>query len=101
MITYLKVEAVAGPDGKALVTARFLDFGKPAQILWTLVPAANAPSGWRVGHLRPRAERLGRLRHAQPAQPVVEIASEIPPPGGRRRTSPPCRRRRRTPVCRP
>ena len=48
MITELKVEAAAGPDGKALVTARFLDFGKPAQILWTLVPAANAPSGWRV-----------------------------------------------------
>lgn len=48
MISGLKVEAVAGPDGKALVTARFLDFGKPAQILWTLVPAANAASGWRV-----------------------------------------------------
>ena len=48
MISGLKVEGVPGPDGKALVTARFLDFGKPAQILWTLVPAANAASGWRV-----------------------------------------------------
>jgi hypothetical protein len=48
MISGLKVEGVSGPDGKALVTARFLDFGKPAQILWTLVPAANAASGWRV-----------------------------------------------------
>jgi hypothetical protein len=48
MISDLKVEAVSGPDGKALVTARFLDFGKPSQILWTLVPAADAASGWRV-----------------------------------------------------
>ena len=48
MITELKVEAVSGPDGKAMVTARFLDFGKPAQILWTLVPAPDAASGWRV-----------------------------------------------------
>ena len=48
MISDLKVEGVTRADGKALVTARFLDFGKPAQILWTLVPAANAPSGWRV-----------------------------------------------------
>jgi hypothetical protein len=48
MISGLKVEAVSEPDGKALVTARFLDFGKPAQILWTLVPAADSASGWRV-----------------------------------------------------
>jgi hypothetical protein len=48
MISGLKVEGVPGPDGKALVTARFLDDGKPAQILWTLVPAADAASGWRV-----------------------------------------------------
>ena len=47
-VSDVKVEAVSGPDGRALVTARFLDFGKPAQILWTLVPAADAPSGWRV-----------------------------------------------------
>jgi hypothetical protein len=47
-ISDLKVEAVSGPDGKAMVTARFLDFGKPAQILWTLVPAAETASGWRV-----------------------------------------------------
>ena len=47
-ISELKVEAVSGPDGRALVTARFLDFGKPAQIQWTLVPAADAASGWRV-----------------------------------------------------
>lgn len=47
-ISDVKVEAVSGPDGRALVTARFLDFGKPAQILWTLVPAADTPSGWRV-----------------------------------------------------
>jgi hypothetical protein len=48
MISDLKVEAVSGPDGRAVVTARFLDFGKPAQILWTLVPAPETPSGWRV-----------------------------------------------------
>ena len=47
-ISDVKVEAVSGPDGKAMVTARFLDFGKPAQILWTLVPAPDTPSGWRV-----------------------------------------------------
>jgi hypothetical protein len=47
-VSDVKVEAVAGPGGRALVTARFLDFGKPAQILWTLVPAADAASGWRV-----------------------------------------------------
>jgi len=47
-VSEVKVEAAAGPDGQALVTARFLDFGKPAQILWTLVPAADTPSGWRV-----------------------------------------------------
>ena len=48
MISDLKVEAVSGPDGRALVTARFLDFGMPARIVWTLVPAADAASGWRV-----------------------------------------------------
>ena len=48
MISDLKVEAVSGPDGRAMVTAKFLDMGKPAQILWTLVPAADAASGWRV-----------------------------------------------------
>jgi hypothetical protein len=48
MISDLKVEAVSGADGKALVTAKFLDFGKPSQIVWTLVPAADAASGWRV-----------------------------------------------------
>ena len=48
MISDLKVEGVTRADGKALVTARFLDFGKPARILWTLVPAADTPSGWRV-----------------------------------------------------
>jgi len=47
-VSDVKVEAAAGPDGRALVTARFLDFGKPARILWTLVPAADTPSGWRV-----------------------------------------------------
>jgi hypothetical protein len=47
-VSDVKVEAVAGPGGRALVTARFLDFGKPAQILWTLVPAPDTPSGWRV-----------------------------------------------------
>ncbi len=47
-ISELKVEAAAGPDGRALVTARFLDFGKPARIVWTLVPATDAASGWRV-----------------------------------------------------
>jgi hypothetical protein len=48
MISDLKVEAVFGADGKARVTAKFLDFGKPSQIVWTLVPAADAVSGWRV-----------------------------------------------------
>lgn len=47
-MTDLNVAAVAGPDGKALVTARFLNFGKPARIDWTLVPAPDTPSGWRV-----------------------------------------------------
>jgi hypothetical protein len=47
-VSDVKVEAVSGPDGRALVTARFLDFGKPARILWTLVPAPDTPSGWRV-----------------------------------------------------
>ena len=47
-ISDLKVAAVAGPDGRALVTARFLNFGKPAEIDWTLVPAPDTPSGWRV-----------------------------------------------------
>jgi hypothetical protein len=47
-IADLKVEAVSGPDGKALVTASFLDFGRPSKILWTLIPAPDMPSGWRV-----------------------------------------------------
>lgn len=47
-VSDLKVEAVSAPDGRALVTARFLDFGKPAQIIWTLAPAPDTPSGWRV-----------------------------------------------------
>ncbi|MGZ3278975.1 MAG: hypothetical protein ACXU82_05410 [Caulobacteraceae bacterium] len=47
-VSDVTVEAAAGPDGRALVTARFLDFGKPARILWTLVPAPDTPSGWRV-----------------------------------------------------
>jgi hypothetical protein len=47
-IADLKITAANGPDGRALVTARFLDFGKPAEIDWTLVPAPDTPSGWRV-----------------------------------------------------
>ena len=47
-VSDVKVEGVTGSDGRALVTARFLNFGKPAQILWTLIPAPETPSGWRV-----------------------------------------------------
>jgi hypothetical protein len=47
-VSDVKVEAVSGADGRAMVTARFLDFGKPAQILWTLEPAPDTPAGWRV-----------------------------------------------------
>lgn len=48
-VTDLKVAAVASPDGaRARVVAQFLDFGKPAEIDWTLVPAPETPWGWRV-----------------------------------------------------
>ena len=40
-VSDVKVEAVSGADGRAVVTARFLNFGKPSQILWTLAPAAE------------------------------------------------------------
>ena len=36
------------PDGKARVVARFSNFGKPTEIDWTLAPALDTPSGWRV-----------------------------------------------------
>jgi hypothetical protein len=47
-IADLKVSAAGLPDGRARVVARFLDFGRPAEIDWTLVPAPDNPSGWRV-----------------------------------------------------
>ncbi len=47
-ISDLMIEAAPGPNGKAVVTARFLDFGKPSRITWTLAPAKDTPSGWRV-----------------------------------------------------
>lgn len=42
------VAAMALPDGRARVAARFIDFGKPTEIDWTLVPAPDTPPGWRV-----------------------------------------------------
>lgn len=47
-ISDVKVEAVSGAGGRAMVTVKFLNFGKPAQILWTLTPATDTPAGWRV-----------------------------------------------------
>ncbi len=40
--------AAAGPGGQALVTVTFLNFGKPAEVDWRLVPAADGPMGWKV-----------------------------------------------------
>ena len=42
------VSAAPGPDGQALVTVRFLNFGKPTEIDWRLVPAPDGPMGWKV-----------------------------------------------------
>lgn len=42
------VSAAPGPGGEALVTARFLNFGKPTEIDWRLVPAPDGPMGWKV-----------------------------------------------------
>jgi hypothetical protein len=42
------VSAAPGPNGQALVTARFLNFGKPTEIDWSLVPAPDGPMGWKV-----------------------------------------------------
>jgi hypothetical protein len=47
-ISGLKVSAAHGPNGEARVTARFLDFGKPARIEWRLIPATDGPGGWKV-----------------------------------------------------
>lgn len=40
--------AAPGPDGQALVTVTFLNFGKPARVDWRLVPAPDGPMGWKV-----------------------------------------------------
>ena len=42
------VSAAQGPNGEARVTARFLNFGKPTEIDWRLVPAPDGPMGWKV-----------------------------------------------------
>lgn len=42
------VTGSALPGGRARVEARFTNFGKPTEIDWTLVPAPDTPSGWRV-----------------------------------------------------
>jgi len=42
------VSGVSLPDGRARVAAHFINFGKPTEIDWTLVPAPDTPSGWRV-----------------------------------------------------
>ena len=44
----ITVSAAPGPDGQARVTARFLNFGKPTEIDWRLVPAPDGPMGWKV-----------------------------------------------------
>ncbi len=36
---------MSGPDGRAVVAAKFLDFGKPARILWIMVPAPDRRLG--------------------------------------------------------
>lgn len=40
--------AAPGPDGQAMVTVHFLNFGKPTEIDWRLVPAPDGPMGWKV-----------------------------------------------------
>ena len=47
-VTGVTVAAEVLPDGKVRVVVRFLNFGKPAEIDWTLEPALDTPSGWRV-----------------------------------------------------
>ena len=47
-VTDVKVAAAGEANGRARVTATFRNFGKPAEIDWTLVPAPDTPSGWRV-----------------------------------------------------
>ena len=42
------VSATSLPDGWAKVAAHFINFGKPTEIDWTLTPAPDTPSGWRV-----------------------------------------------------
>src|SRR5438309_408462 len=42
-VSDVKVTAIPWPGGEARVEARFLNFGKPAQIDWTLVPAPDTP----------------------------------------------------------
>jgi hypothetical protein len=44
----VSVSGVVLPDGRARVAAHFINFGKPTEIDWTLVPAPDTPSGWRV-----------------------------------------------------
>ena len=47
-VTGVTAAASVLPDGKVRVVVRFLNFGKPAEIDWTLAPALDTPSGWRV-----------------------------------------------------
>ena len=47
-VTGVTAAAEVLPDGKVRVVVRFLNFGKPAEIDWTLAPALDTPSGWRV-----------------------------------------------------
>jgi hypothetical protein len=41
-------QAEQGPDGQALVKVTFLNFGKPAEVDWRLIPAPDGPMGWKV-----------------------------------------------------
>jgi len=47
-VEHVVVSAAPGPDGQALVTVRFLNFGRPSEIDWRLVPAPDGPMGWKV-----------------------------------------------------
>ena len=47
----VKVSAAPGPNGEARVTVRFLNFGKPSEVDWRLVPAPDGRMGWKVADI--------------------------------------------------
>ena len=59
MVEDMTFTAAPTPTG-ATVTVRFLNFGKPVEIDWTIVPASDTEAGWRISDIAAPAQNEQR-----------------------------------------